>query len=101
MYHNGSIRKFQVIALLMGLMYYKTGYDQQRVQNIPAALFFAVIQLSISTMIAVLQVILNYIFSVFLDLIILDVSGGNACVLARTSIPTLSTACLLFGQINS
>ncbi|XP_065827732.1 protein white-like isoform X3 [Oscarella lobularis] len=44
-----------VIALLMGLMYYKTGYDQQRVQNIPAALFFAVIQLSISTMIAVLQ----------------------------------------------
>eukprot|EP00118_Oscarella_pearsei_P005221 m.23701 g.23701 ORF g.23701 m.23701 type:complete len:697 (+) comp28518_c0_seq2:216-2306(+) len=44
-----------VISLLLGLTYLRTGNDQTRVQNVPGALSFVLIQLSISSVIAVLQ----------------------------------------------
>ncbi|XP_065840254.1 protein white-like [Oscarella lobularis] len=44
-----------VISLLLGLMYLQADHDQSRVQNIPGAISFVLIQLSISSVIAVLQ----------------------------------------------
>ncbi|XP_065840375.1 protein white-like isoform X2 [Oscarella lobularis] len=44
-----------VISILLGLMYLQTDYDQSRLQNIPGAMTFILIQLSIGNLIAVLQ----------------------------------------------
>ena len=46
----------QVVALMAGLMYFQADYDQKRIHKISCALWFVVLQLSMSSVTAVHEV---------------------------------------------